>query len=112
MAKFGKKYRQLQIKEWQKEYIDYKALKHFIKEKKEYGTSEDKKEEENENDLAINLINSHRQITDEEISNSPILIIKEEDGNIFNGNEIKINAGGMINGIMKLKMKITKKKII
>ena len=40
MAKFGKKYRQLQIKGWQKEYIDYKALKHFIKEKKKYGTLE------------------------------------------------------------------------
>ena len=35
MAKFGKKYRQQQIKEWEKEYINYKSLKHFIKEKKE-----------------------------------------------------------------------------
>ena len=45
MAKFGKKYRQLQIKTWEKEYIDYKGLKHFIKEKKEYGTLEGEKED-------------------------------------------------------------------
>ena len=34
MAKFGKKYRQLQIKERQQEYIESKGLKHFIKEKR------------------------------------------------------------------------------
>ena len=32
MAKFGKKLRQRRIKEWEENYIDYKALKHFIKE--------------------------------------------------------------------------------
>ena len=32
MAKFGKKLRQRKIKEWEENYIDYKALKHFIKE--------------------------------------------------------------------------------
>jgi len=32
MAKFGKKLRQRRIKEWEEHYIDYKALKHFIKE--------------------------------------------------------------------------------
>ena len=31
MAKFGKKYRQKKIKEWEEHYVDYKALKHFIK---------------------------------------------------------------------------------
>jgi SPX domain protein involved in polyphosphate accumulation len=31
MAKFGKKLRQRRIKEWEEHYIDYKALKHFIK---------------------------------------------------------------------------------
>ena len=31
MAKFGKKLRQRKIKEWEENYIDYKALKHFIK---------------------------------------------------------------------------------
>ena len=34
MPKFGKKFKQLQIKEFEKEYINYKSLKHFIKEKK------------------------------------------------------------------------------
>ena len=31
MAKFGKKVRISKIKEWEGNYIDYKALKHFIK---------------------------------------------------------------------------------
>ena len=31
MAKFGKKLRQRKIKEWEENYIDYKALKKFIK---------------------------------------------------------------------------------
>ena len=31
MAKFGKKYRKLQIEEWKPYYIDYKILKHQIK---------------------------------------------------------------------------------
>jgi hypothetical protein len=32
MTKFGKKLRQRKIKEWEEHYINYKALKHFIKE--------------------------------------------------------------------------------
>lgn len=31
MAKFGKKFRQKKIKEWEENYLDYKSLKHFIK---------------------------------------------------------------------------------
>ena len=31
MAKFGKKLKQRKIKEWEGNYIDYKALKHFIR---------------------------------------------------------------------------------
>ena len=31
MAKFGKKYRKLQLEEWKPYYIDYKILKHKIK---------------------------------------------------------------------------------
>lgn len=31
MVKFGKKYRQRKIKDWDSEYIDYKSLKHFIR---------------------------------------------------------------------------------
>jgi SPX domain protein involved in polyphosphate accumulation len=32
MVKFGKKLRQRTIKEWEENYINYKALKHFIRE--------------------------------------------------------------------------------
>jgi SPX domain protein involved in polyphosphate accumulation len=31
MVKFGKKFRETKIKEWEDNYIDYKSLKHFIK---------------------------------------------------------------------------------
>ena len=31
MVKFGKEYRQLQLDEWKKYYLDYKGLKHKIK---------------------------------------------------------------------------------
>ena len=58
--------------------------------------NKDKKREEN--DPALNLINSHRHITNEEKLKSPILVMKEEEGKILNGKEIIINAGGMING--------------
>lgn len=37
MAKFGKKFRQRKIKEWEQHYVDYKKLKHFIKENKSTG---------------------------------------------------------------------------
>ena len=46
----------------------------------------------------MKIINSQREITEEEINKSPILILKEIEGKILNGEEIKINAGGMING--------------
>ena len=53
---------------------------------------------EDNKDEALQLISSNREITEEEIKSSPILLIKDEEGNILNGKEIKINAGGMING--------------
>ena len=31
MEKFGKKLREKKIKQWEEDYIDYKALKQFIK---------------------------------------------------------------------------------
>lgn len=35
MVKFGKKFREKKIKEWEDNYFDYKSLKHFIKENNE-----------------------------------------------------------------------------
>ena len=69
-------------------------------EKKEENIDEKNKEEEKkeEKDPNLKIINSNIKITEEEILNSPILIIKDEEGDILNGKEIKINAGGMING--------------
>lgn len=46
----------------------------------------------------MNYINSNREITNEEVSQAPIVTLTEEEGNIFNGKEVKINASGLIGG--------------
>ena len=55
-------------------------------------------EEKNEEDPLITYIQSNRKISDEEIKNSSKLILEEIDGNLFNGKNIEINAGGMVDG--------------
>ena len=46
----------------------------------------------------MKILDSNRRITSEEVKEAPILIIEEKDCNIFNGNQIRINAAGMIGG--------------
>lgn len=84
----------------------------IIIEKKKVDNTENKKKEDNINDIIKNVIEeekhdidplityitSNRKISDEEIKNSSKLILKEIDGNLLNGEMIEINAGGMING--------------
>ena len=55
-------------------------------------------EEKKEVDPLLSYINSNRKISEEEIKNSPKLILEEIDGNLFNGKKIEINAGGMVEG--------------
>ena len=55
-------------------------------------------EEKKEVDPLLSYINSNRKISEEEIKNSPKLILEEIDGNLFNGKKIEINAGGMAEG--------------
>jgi hypothetical protein len=55
-------------------------------------TNEEKKDE------ILEYINSNREITQNEISSAPKIIIKELDGKILNGKEIIITASGMIGG--------------
>ena len=55
-------------------------------------------EEKKEVDPLLSYINSNRKISEEEIKNSPRLILEEIDGNLFNGKKIEINAGGMVEG--------------
>jgi hypothetical protein len=69
MAKFGKKYRSLQKKEWEKEYINYKQLKHYIKEKKDYGTLEGEIEE---------VTNSFKIQLDKELKKFYLFFITQE----------------------------------
>ena len=49
-------------------------------------------------DPLVVYMQSNRKISEEEIKNSSKLIIEEIDGNLFGGNIIEINAGGMIGG--------------
>ncbi len=51
-----------------------------------------------EKDPALNIIVSERQIPKEEEIKAPILIIKEEEGNILNGKEVKIKANAIEGG--------------
>ena len=45
-----------------------------------------------------NIIDSDRKITNNDVKESPILILEEKECNIFNGEKITINALGMKGG--------------
>lgn len=51
-------------------------------------------------DIVFSYLNSHRDITDEELSTSPMLKIVQEDGDLFpkHKSEILINARGLMGG--------------
>ncbi len=51
-----------------------------------------------EEDPLVAYMQSNLKISEEEINNSSTLILEEIDGNLFNGNVIEINAGGMVGG--------------
>jgi SPX domain protein involved in polyphosphate accumulation len=69
MAKFGKKYRQQQIKEWEKEYINYKSLKQFIKDKRKLGSLFDIRDE---------IINNFKEQLDKELKKFCVFFINQE----------------------------------
>ena len=69
MAKFGKKYRQQQIKEWEKEYINYKSLKQFIKDKRKLGSLIDIRDE---------VIKNFKEQLDKELKKFYIFFINQE----------------------------------
>ena len=69
MPKFGKKFKQLQIKEFEKEYINYKSLKHFIKEKKNLNSLEDIKDE---------VITSFKNELDKELKKFYLFFVNQE----------------------------------
>jgi hypothetical protein len=50
-------------------------------------------------DEIMELISSQREITQEEVNSAPLLILDEDkNGNLFNKQQIKINAAGLIGG--------------
>ena len=57
------------------------------------------KEEPKHSDPLLEYMNSHREITQEQINEAPLLILDEEsNGAIFSQKQIKINAAGLIGG--------------
>ncbi len=58
----------------------------------------DKIDEKKESDPLINHMNIQGNITEEEINNSSKIILEEINGNLFKGEKIEINAGGMVGG--------------
>ena len=70
------------------------------KESKENNTENQKKEEESKKeDPLISCMHLNGEITDDDINNSPKVILEEEsEKKIFNGEKIEINAGGMVGG--------------
>jgi len=51
-----------------------------------------------EEEQIMKILDSNRRITREEVKEAPLLIIEEKDCSLFNGQQIKINAAGMIGG--------------
>ena len=58
----------------------------------------DKNDVKKEEDPLISHINKQGIISEEDINNSSKLILEEINGNLFNGEKIEINAGGMVGG--------------
>ena len=55
-------------------------------------------EEKKEEDDVISYLNSQGKLPENEIKNSSKLILEELDGNLFRGQKIEIDAGGMVGG--------------
>ena len=97
-----------------KENEDKKENNENIENKEENKEEEEKKEEEkneenksnkennnkdNQDTEQINqILDSNRRITSNDLKEASTLILEEKDCNIFNGEKIKINAMGMVDG--------------
>ena len=55
-------------------------------------------EEKKEEDDVLSYLNSQEKLQENEIKNSSKLILEEIDGNLFRGQKIEIDAGGMVGG--------------
>ena len=62
-----------------------------------YNNKEDIEEKKEEDDV-ISYLNSKGKLPENEIRNSSKLILEELDGNLFRGQKIEIDAGGMVGG--------------
>ena len=79
-------------------YVNYQNENFNCSIKTKHNNNNENEIKNNNDDPIISYLNSNREISEEEIKSAPIIIIREESGNIFNNQTIKINAGGLIGG--------------
>ena len=83
---------------YQNENFNYSIKSKSNNNKNDELITNNENELKNNDDPILSYLNSNREISEDEINSSPIIIIREESGNIFNNQTIKINAGGLIGG--------------
>ena len=79
-------------------YVNYQNENFNNSIKTKHNNNNENEIKNNNDDPIISYLNSNREISENEIKSAPIVIIREESGNIFNNQTIKINAGGLIGG--------------
>ena len=79
-------------------YVNYQNENFNCSIKTKHNNNNENELKNNNEDPILSYLNSNREISEEEIKSAPIIIIREESGNIFNNQTIKINAGGLIGG--------------
>ena len=79
-------------------YVNYQNENFNNSIKTKHNNNNENELKNNNEDPILSYLNSNREISEEEIKSAPIIIIREESGNIFNNQTIKINAGGLIGG--------------
>ncbi len=79
-------------------YVNYQNENFNCSIKTKHNNNTENELKNNNDDPIISYLNSNREISEREIKSAPIIIIREEAGNIFNNQTIKINAGGLIGG--------------
>jgi hypothetical protein len=51
----------------------------------------------------VDFLNTSRYFNDEDIKNSPVLLLEEISGNILRGQKLQINASGLVGGMRNAK---------
>ena len=79
-------------------YVNYQNENFNCSIKTKHNNNNENELKNNNDDPIISYLNSNREISESEIKSAPIIIIREEAGNIFINQTININAGGLFGG--------------